>query len=197
MAATPWGLIGQFGVGAAQTILGAIQRAKGLKESEKAISELGPTQGIMDYYNKALQRYSGVRAGESIVQKQLAQQSRQNLATALKSYRDAGDIQAGGAAGLRAANEAALKGAALGYQEQGQALAGLGGATQMKSAAEMRPKELKAQLALQKASGGTQISNVGMGNIFGAGQSYEMGKLYKDIYGKGGQQPPKIMFPWG
>ena len=61
----------------------------------------------------------------------------------------------------------------------------------------MRPKELKAQLALQKASGGTQISNVGMGNIFGAGQSYEMGKLYKDIYGKGGQQPPKIMFPWG
>ena len=187
MAATPWGLIGQVGVGAAQTILGAIQRAKGLKEANKAISELGPTQGIIDYYNKALQRYSGLRAGESMVQKQLAQQSRQNFAGALKSYRDAGDIQAGGVAALRQANEAALKGAALGYQEQGQALAGLGGATQMKSAAELRPKEYKAQLALQKAAGGTQISNVGMGNIFNAGKSYETGRLYRDIYGKGGQ----------
>lgn len=195
--ATPWGAIAQGAVGLGQTILGAIQRAKGLKESKKAIAQLGPTQGITDYYNQALQKYSGLRAGESLTQKQFAQQARQNLAGALQSYRQAGDIQAGGAAALRAANEAALKSAALGYQEQGQALSRLGGATQMKSAAEMRPKELTAQLAMQKAAGGTQLSNVGLSNIFGAAQGYGTQQLYRDIYGKGSGTKPSVIFPWG
>lgn len=194
-SATPWGAIIQGGLGAIQTIGGMIQRAKGLKEAKKAIADLGPTQELTDIYNKNLQKYSGLRAGESMIQKQLAQQSRQNFASALKSYRDAGDIQAGGAASLRAANEAALKGATLGYQEQGQALAGLGSAAGALSAAKMRPKELTANLALQKAAGGSQVSNVGMSNIFGAGSSLAQRDLYKNYYKNTGEKP-KVIFPW-
>lgn len=177
------GSVLQAGVGALQTGLGVLQRAKGYKEAKKAIEGLGPNQGILDYYNQALNKYSGLRAGESMVQKQFAQQARQNLAGALQSYRQAGDIQAGGAAALRAANEAALKSAALGYQEGNQALSRLGSAAQMKAAEELRPKQLKFELAAQKAAGGTQLANVGMSNIYGAGQAYTTGRLYRDIYG--------------
>ena len=56
--ATPWGAIAQGAVGLGQTIAGYIQQRKGLKEAKKAIQGLGPNQGILDYYNQALQRYN-------------------------------------------------------------------------------------------------------------------------------------------
>ena len=194
-SATPWGAIIQGGLGAIQTIGGMIQRSRGLKEAKKAIEGLGPNQGILDYYNQSLQKYSGLRSGESLAQKQYAQQSRQNFAGALKSYRDAGDIQAGGAAALRAANEGALKSAAMGYQESNQALGRLGQAAQMKAAEELRPKQLAFELAAQKAAGGSQVANTGMSNIFGAGTSLAQRDLYKNYYNNTGQKP-KVIFPW-
>jgi hypothetical protein len=98
-----------------------------------------------------------------------------------------GSILAGGSAALRAANEGALRAAATGQQQAGQALGMLGSASQLAAAEKRRPEELRLQMKLQRAAGGSQIANVGMSNVFGALQSAATQGLYKDIYGVGGK----------
>lgn len=175
--------------GIAQTIGGAIQRKKAEKAAQEQIGKLGPDQGILGYYNQALQRYQGLRGGEGFLQKQYAQQAQRGLTSSLRTLREAGGpggVLAGTGAALRAANEGALKAAATGEQLSAGALGQLGGAAQMTAAEKRRPEELRLQMMLQKAAGGTDIANTGMSNIFGALQSYGTNQLYKDIYGTGG-----------
>lgn len=188
-SATPWGAIAQAGIGLGQFIAGAIQRKKAEKAAQTQIGKLGPDAGILGYYNQALQKYSALRGGESALQKQYTRQSQQNLASALRGFRQlgSGGILAGGGSALRAADEGALRAAGLGEQLSSQALGRLGGAAQMAAAEKRRPEELRLQMMLQKAAGGSQIANVGMSNVFGALQSAATQKLYRDMYGVGGR----------
>lgn len=172
--------------GLAQTIGGSIQRRRAEKAAQEQISKLGPDMGILGYYNQALQRYSGLQSGQGALQKQYERQAQRNLTSNLRMLRETGtpgSILAGGSAALRAANEGALRAAALGQQQAGQALGMLGGASQLAAAEKRRPEELKLQMALQRAAGGSQIANTGISNIFGALQSAATQKMYKDIYG--------------
>lgn len=178
--------IAQGAGGLIQTISGGIQRQRAERAARERVESLKPDLGLLGYYDKALQRYSGLRAGEGAMQKQYTRGAQQNLANVLRQYRQLGPggILAGGASALRAANEGVMKGAAVGEQMAGQALGQLGSAAQIAAAEKRRQQELKLQMDLAKAAGGTQIANVGMSNIFGALESGATNKLYKDIYGK-------------
>ena len=83
--ATPWGAIAQGVIGIGQTIAGAIQRKKAEKAMQDSISKLGPDQGILNYYNQALQR-AGVSPADTAMYKRQMQ-----------------NIQRAGAAGLAGA----------------------------------------------------------------------------------------------
>jgi hypothetical protein len=172
--------------GLAQTIAGGIQRKRAEKAAQEQIGKLGPDQGIMGVYNQALQRYQGLRGGEGFLQKQYAQQAQRGLTSTLRTLREAGGpggVLAGAGAALRAGNEGALRAAATGEQLSAGALGQLGSAAQAAAAEKRRPEELRLQMMLQKAAGGSDIANTGLSNIFGALQSYGTSKLYGDIYG--------------
>lgn len=173
-------------LGLGQFIAGAEQRRKAEKAAQEQIGKLGPDIGILGFYNRALQRYSGLQSGEGALQKQYERQAQRNLASNLRMLRETGtpgSILAGGSAALRAANEGALRAAATGQQQAGQALGMLGSASQLAAAEKRRPEELRLQMQLQRAAGGSQVANVGLSNVFGALQSAATQKMYKDIYG--------------
>lgn len=164
------------GVGAVQSLGGAIQRSRAEKAARGLIAgKLGPDAGILGYYGQALQNFQALRSGESAMQKQYQLQAQRNLANTLRTLREAGGpggVIAGGPNALRAANEAQMRAAATGEQLSQQALGRLGSAAQMAAAEKRRPAELELQMQLQKGAGGTQIANTGMSNIFNAIQAY-------------------------
>jgi len=179
----------QGGAGIFQAIAGAIQRKKAEKAAQEQIGKLGPDQRVLGLPSLALQRYSGLRSGEGFLQKQYAQQAQRGLTSTLRTLREAGGpggVLAGTGAALRAGNEGALRAAATGEQLSAGALGQLGGFAQMAAAEKRRPEELRLQMMLQKAAGGSDIANMGLSNIFGALQSYGTNQLYKEIYGLGG-----------
>lgn len=188
--ATPWGAIIQGGLGAAQTIAGMIQRSKGLKEAKRAISGLGPNQGILDYYNQALNRYN-VSPTESALYKRQQQTIGRNVATGIGALQREGNVLGGVSSLVRGASDAALNAEIAAEQQRAQRFGQLGSATQAKAAEELRPKQLEFQLATQKAAGGSQIANVGLSNIFNAIQGQQTGKLYRDIYGVENTRTPR------
>lgn len=184
--------------GLGQTIGGAIQRRRAERAAQAQIGKIGPDQGILNYYNQALQRYSALRSGEGALQKQYQRQAERGLASTLRTLREAGGpggVLAGGPSALRAANEAQMRAAATGQQMSEQALGRLGGAAQMAAAEKRRPEEIRLQMMLQKAAGGSQIANAGLSNIFGALSSYASNKMYKDYLNQAGSgsnvAPPK------
>ena len=189
----------QGGVGAIQTLGGAIQRSRAERAARGLVKgKLGPDAGILGYYGQALQSFQGLRSGESAMQKQYERQAQRNLANTLRTLREAGGpggVLAGGPSALRAANEAQMRAAATGEQLSQQALGRLGSAAQIAAAERRRPAELELQMAFQKGAGGTQIANVGMSNIFNALQSYGTSKLYQDYLkqvGTGALPPGKV-----
>lgn len=190
----------QGGIGAIQTISGAIQRSRAEKAAKGLIKgKLAPDMGILGYYGESLRNYQGLRSGEGAMQKQYERQAQRNLASTLRNLREAGGpggVLAGGPNALRAANEAQMRAAATGEQLSQQALGRLGSAAQIAAAERRRPAELELQMAFQKGAGGSQIANVGMSNIFSALQSYGSSKLYQDYLkslGAGSTAtPPKV-----
>jgi hypothetical protein len=178
----PWAAIAQGAVGLGQTVAGMIQRAKGLKEAKKAIAGLGPNQGILDYYNQALNRYN-VSPTESALYKRQQQTIGRNVATGIGALQREGNVLGGVSSLVRGASDAALNAEVAAEQQRAQRFGQLASATQAKAAEELRPKQLEFQLAAQRAAGGSQLANTGMSNIFGAAQGYGTQQLYKDIYG--------------
>lgn len=180
----------QGGIGAVQTLGGAIQRSRAERAARGLIQgKLAPDTGILGYYGQALQSFQGLRSGESAMQKQYERQAQRNLANTLRTLREAGGpsgVIAGGPNALRAANDAQMRAAATGEQLSQQALGRLGSAAQIAAAERRRPAELQLQMAFQKGAGGTQIANTGMSNIFGALQSYGTSKLYQDYLKQAG-----------
>ena len=179
------------GLGVLQTGLGILQRGAGYRQAKKALKDLGPNQGILDYYEQAKQRY-GVSPTESALYKRQQQNIGRNVATGLGALQREGNVLGGVSSLVRGASDAALNAEIAAEQQRAQRFGQLGSAAQMKASEELRPKQLAFQLAAQKAAGGTQLANVGMSNIYGAGQAYQTAKLYRDIYGVGNTVTPRI-----
>lgn len=180
--ATPWGAIAEGALGLGQFIAGAIQRRKGEKEAKTQIAKLGPDQGILNYYNTALQR-AGVSPTDTAMYKRQMQNIQRAGATALAGAGGARSRMGAASSIARSLSDSALATEVAGEQEQARRFGVLGSAAQIAAAEKRRPEELKLQMALQKAAGGSQIANVGMSNIFGGLQSSATQNLYRDIYG--------------
>jgi len=187
-AAFPWLQAAQAGIGAIQTIAGIIQQKKAEKAAQAQIGKIGPDTGILNYYNQALQRYGVSPAQTAMYKRQMANIQR-SAATGLAGAGGARGRMGAASSIARSMSDAALGAEVAGEQEQSRRFGQLGSAAQMAAAEKRRPEELRLQMMLQKAAGGSQIGNVGMSNIFGALQSAATEKLYRDIYNKKGIAP--------
>jgi hypothetical protein len=175
----------------AQALGGLIQTGVGLIGARKARKQLEglqtptytPAKSISDYYNQALNRYQ-----QSPQQSNLYKMQAQNIArgtaqgiAGLQGRRSA----LGGISGLiQGQNDAQLKALAAAEQDQNQKFSQLGSASQAMGAEErqafninkMMPYEKQYNLLAMKAQANNQMTNAGLQNIYGAGQSYLMGK---------------------
>ena len=168
--------------GLGQTIGGAIQRRRGEKAAEAQIGKLGPDQGIMSYYNQALQRYGVSPAQTALYKRQMANIQRA-AATGLAGAGGARGRMGAASSIARSMSDAALNAEVAAEQQQNQRFGQLGAAAQMAAAEKRRPEEIRLQMQLQKAAGGSQVANVGMGNIFSALQSGITSDMYGKAYG--------------
>lgn len=194
--ATPWGAIAQGAIGLGQMIAGGIQAAKGRRELKKEIEGLPQyqqSQGILDYYNQAKQRY-GVSPTQTAMYKRQMQNIQRAGATGIAG--------AGGARGrisatpsiVRSLADATLGAEVAAEAEQSRRFGQLGQAAQLKRGEEaaafqqnlVLPSQMRLQMAAQRAAGGSQLFNVGLGNISGGAQSVATQDLYRQIYGSGG-----------
>lgn len=168
--------------GLAQGILGYTQAHKAQKQLEKLVNSYQPNQSIMDYYNKALQRYN-VNPYQSRLYQMQTQNAARGLTTGINTLQDRRSALAGVSGLVQGYNDASLKAAAAAEGQQAQALGQLGQATGMKAAEDKYPFQLKYGLLAAKAGGGNQIMNAGLSNIFGGLQTGNQYNQLKQIYG--------------
>lgn len=183
----------QGGLSAIQTIKGIIQAAQGRKELKKEIANLPQyqqSQGILDYYNQALNRY-GVSPTQTAMYKRQMQNIQRAGATGLAGARGTAARMGAASSIARSLADASLGAEVSAEQEQARRFGQLGQAAQLKRGEEsaafqqnlVLPSQMRLQMASQKAAGGAQLANVGLSNLFGAAQSAATQGLYKETYG--------------
>jgi hypothetical protein len=189
--ATPWGAIAQAGIGTIQGVLGMIQAKKAQKQLEKLQSPTyKQSAGILDYYNKALSKYS-VNPYQSDYYNQATQQANRGVASGLSALSGRGQALAGVNSLIQGKNDAMLKAGVNAEQMQRQDLSQLGQAAQLKAGEEqtafqqneMLPYQNKFNLLARKASGGNQIANSGLSNVFGGLQGIGDANMVNKMYG--------------
>jgi len=184
----------QAALGIGQAIGGFIQQRKATKQLEGMQSPTyTPNQSILDYYNKSLAKYK-VDPRQTDLYRMQEQNANRELSSGLSSLQSRGQALAGVNNLVQAKNDSLLKASATAEQMQGQDLNRLGQATAMKTTEDQRefeinqqqPFERKYNLKALKASGGTNIANAGISNIFGAGQSYDQINILDKMYSSDG-----------
>jgi hypothetical protein len=167
--------------GAIQTVSGILQRGRAERESTNIIKGMKPDEGILGLYNEGFQRYYKSPRDTGLYKSQIKNINRA-LATGIGSLQKGGSksILGGTSSAVRSAADASLAPEVAAEQLKERRFASLLPLAQMRAAEIRRPQEMNLQRLLQKAAGGTQIANIGMGNIFNAMQSYASNKLYQD-----------------
>lgn len=192
--ATPWGAIAQGVVGLGQMVGGWIQQRKATKNFEKELAnapKYNQNQSILDYYNKALQRYN-VNPTDSAMYKRNAQSINRGVATGIGALQDRRSGQSGISSILRASNDASLNAEVAAENEKSNRFNTLGNATTMKAGEDrtafdinqMQPHRDKLALYGAKATGGTNIFNAGMGTVNNAANSYAQMQMINRMYPK-------------
>lgn len=189
--ATPWGAIAQAGIGTIQGVLGMIQAKKAQKQLEKLQSPTyKQSAGILDFYNKALSKYN-VNPYQSDYYNEQKQLGQRNLASGLSALSGRGMALAGVNSLVQNNSDRMLKAGVNAEQMQRQDLSQLGQAAQLKAGEEqaafnqneMLPYQNKFNLLAQKASGGNQIANSGLSNVFGGLQGIGDANMVNKMYG--------------
>ena len=167
----------QAGLAAAQTGLGFIQAARGRKELKKEIAGLPQyqqSQGILDYYNQAQQRY-GVSPTQTATYRQQMQDIERTGAGAVSQLRGSRE-RIGGASTILDSLLRAKRGTGVAAeQEQARRFGQLGAAAQMmrgedvmKQQRELMKQEQKIRQAAAKAAGRAAVQRAGFTNITGS-----------------------------
>lgn len=165
----------QGGTGLIQSIFGGGKARKAQKALEKLQTPTYTSaRSILDYYNQALARYN-VNPYSSNLYKQQQQQGQRGLATALSVAREGGNTNARLSTLLQGYNDNLLRAGTQAEQLQNQKFSQLGQATNMEAGErrqefninKMLPYQKKFSILAQKASGGNQMANAGLSNIFG------------------------------
>lgn len=178
---TPYGAIAQTVIGGAQAIGGAIREHKANKELNKLIASYQPNRSIMDYYNKALQKYNTNPYTSQLYNSTVAKVGA-STAQGINAFQDRRSANANISTLIQNQNDTLLKAGIAAEDQSNQALGRLGQATAMKAHEEKYPFELKYNQLSSKAGGGAQIMNAGLSNIFGGTQSLSERDLLKKYY---------------
>jgi hypothetical protein len=153
-------------VGGIQAIIGAHKAKKAQRQMNQMIDNYKPNESIMDYYNKALNRYNSNPYQSTEYQMNMRNADR-TTATGLNALGDRRSA-VGGVSRLAALqNDASINAGAQAESEQGQRLAQLGQATAMKVPEDKYKFEAKYNLLGQKAGAANQTANAGISNLFG------------------------------
>lgn len=176
-------LAAQAGIGALQALIGGGKARKAQRQLESMVDSYQKSESIMDFYNKALQRYNQNPYTSSLYQNQM-QNAGRGLATGIGALQDRRSALAGVGGLVQGYNDSALRAAAAAEQQQAQNLSQLGQATQLKDREDKYKFENKYNLLSMKAGAGNQTANAGFQNIFGSiGGLSDLGMLNK-MYGK-------------
>lgn len=152
--------------GLAQSIFGGGARRRAQKELEGLVDSYKPNAGILDYYNKALSRYSSNPYTSAAYTNQSNQINR-NLATQISAGQDRRAGLMGTAMAVQQANDAEAKNAVNAEAIQGKNLSQLGTATNLKSNEDRRKFDMKYNILAMKAGNSASTENQGYKNIFG------------------------------
>lgn len=186
--------------GFAQSIFGGGARRAAEKDLENQVRNYKVSPGIIDYYNKALARYSTNPYTGQFYTNQSNQINR-NLATGINAAQDRRSGLSAISTLTRGANDAASRAAATAEQLQGQQLGQLGAAAQAKNAAEQKKFDLKYNLTAQKAGQSATRENQGYQNVYGALSDYAKLKMLNGESGGstpyGKNNPVNDPFPYG
>lgn len=184
----------QGAIGIGQAIFGGIKAHKAQKQLERTTTPIySPSQSIMDYYNTAKSRYN-VNPYQSNLYKMQNQNIQRGTAQGLSALGDRRSALAGVNSLIQGQNDSLLKAGAAAEDEQSRRFSQLGNAAGMKAQEDMKmfqynqlaPYEKKMQLAGLKASGGNQLLNAGLSNVFGGLQGMGQADMIKKLYGGGG-----------
>lgn len=137
--------------------------------------------GIMDFYNKALSRYSGNPYSSTLYNTSL-QNAQRATNMGLNALNDRRSALAGVGKLTAIQNDANLRAGIAAEADQARRLSQLGSAAQMAGAEEkyryntnqLNPYLRKLQLAQQKAGGAANVFNAGLSNMFGAATNASM-----------------------
>lgn len=152
--------------GLAQSIFGGGARRKAQKELQGLVDNYKPNAGILDYYNKALSRYSANPYQSTQYQNQ-SNQIQRNLATSISAGQDRRQGLMGTSMAVQQANDANARAAAQAEQQQGAALGQLGQAAGAKAGEDRRKFDMKYNLLAMKAGQSAATENAGYRNIYG------------------------------
>jgi len=160
-----------IGLGGAQTLLGIGQslfsgRKKYEKQLESYANTWKPNAGILDYYNKALAKYS-TNAYNSAAYQQQNNQIQRNLATGINAAQNRRSGLMAIAGATQQANDASGRAVVNAENLQNQALGRLGQATGMKAQEQQRGFDMLYNLKAMKAGQAATRENAGIRNIFG------------------------------
>jgi hypothetical protein len=175
----------QLAGGAIQAIAGGGQAKRAQRKLERMIDNYQPSQSIMDFYTKAMNKYNA-NPTQSALYRSAMGDAQQGLTTGINSLQDRRSALAGTANLVQGYNNTALRANAAAEAQQGQDLATLGGATQLKDREDKYKFEAKYNLLSQKAGAGNQIMNAGLSNAFGGMGNIADYYSYKQMYGGGG-----------
>lgn len=173
--ATPWGALITTGLGIAQGISGKIKARNAQRDLENAQSPVyAPNQGILDYYNKALQKYD-TNPYDSELYKRSVQDAKRGTITGLDALRGRGGAVAGVSNLIANQDNSLLKAGISAEGVRSQGLNTLGHAAQLKAGEDakafkinqMDPFERKYNLLAMKASGANKVEGAGISNVLG------------------------------
>lgn len=171
-------------IGGIQSLVGGGRERRATRALEKHISAYRTPTSILDYYNKALQRYNA-NPYTSALYNQQQEMARAGTAQGIASLQDRRSALGGVSSLVRGQNDALLKAAATAEGQQAQALGQLGQASAMKGADDRYKFEQKANLLAMKAGGGARIMNAGLQNIYGGLGNLSNYYMAKNYYGGG------------
>lgn len=190
MAATPWGAIAEGALGLGQVVFSGEHKAE--KNLENLANSYKPNAGIMDYYNKALSKYSTNPYTSSLYNQQTKNIDR-NVNAGISALQSRRSALGGISALVQGANDSYQKAATGAEQLQSQQLGQLGQAASAKANEEYKPFEMKYNLLAQKASGANKTLGAGIQNVFGGISNYQDQQLANKLYG-GGMGKGSLMY---
>jgi len=166
---------GQTALGIGQALFSGKKRAqRDLEQAAQNAPQYTGGQGVMDYYQQALNR-ANVPVGQSAMYGLMQKQADRGLGTGLSALQGSRNALAGVGGLVAGQEDASQRAAVAGQQQQNQAFQQLGGAAEAANQVQnqkyqynqLNPYQTNLNLKAMKAASAAQSQQAGIQNIFG------------------------------